>query len=124
MSTPVYVTFRHMSARADLEEYARDQAGRLDRFCGRIVDCRVLLEPNDAGMLRVVVEVSVPNEQLVALYESEPEGTAMPDGQRPPIAEYRWLHAMHEAFESAGRILQTYAGRRLARVRQRAAVRQ
>jgi hypothetical protein len=122
MFAPVYVTFRHMSPRADLEEYAREQAGRLDRFYGRIVDCRVLLEPNDAGVLRVVVEMTVPGERLVASYESEPEGTPPPDGGRPPIAEYRWLHAMHGAFESAGGILRTYAGRRLTRGRRGLAV--
>jgi hypothetical protein len=131
MSTPVYVTFRHMTPRAELEEYAREQASRLDRFYARIVDCRVLLEPNDAGMLRVVVEVSVPGERLVASYESDPDRAGRhaqplagtPDSDRPPVADHRWLHALHEAFDSAGRILQAYAGRRLTRVRHGAAAR-
>jgi hypothetical protein len=117
MSAPVHVTFRHMSPRTDLEEYAREQAGRLDRFYARIVDCRVLLEPSDADMLRVVVEVTVPGERLVASYESEPEGTPAPGDGRRAIADHRWFHAMHEAFASAGRVLQTYAGRRLTRGR-------
>ena len=118
MSTPVYVTFRHMSPRAELEEYARDQAGRLDRFCSRIVDCRVQLEPTDAGVLRVMVELTVPGERLVASYESDPEETLNPESGRAAIGDYRWLHALHEAFDSAGRILHTYAGRRLTRARQ------
>ena len=123
MSTPVYVTFRHMTPRPELEAYAREQAGRLDRFCARIVDCRVLLEPTDAGVLRAAVEVTVPGERLVASYESEPERVTVPDGSRPIVPEARWLHALHEAFDSAARMLQTYAGRRLTRVRQYVAVR-
>jgi sigma 54 modulation/S30EA-like ribosomal protein len=117
MSTPVYVTFRHMAPRAELEEYAREQASCLDRFYARIVDCRVLLEPNDADVLRVVVEVTVPGERLVASYESGPGRGAPSDAERPPIPDHRWLHALHEAFDAAGGILQTYAGRRLARAR-------
>ena len=114
MATPVHVTFRHMQPRPELEAYARDQAARLERFYRRIVDCRVQLEPND-GALRVVVELTVPGERLVAAYESEPAGAAVPEAGRPPAPEHRWLHALHEAFEAAGRVLQTYAGRRLTR---------
>jgi hypothetical protein len=117
MATPVFVTFRHMQPRPELEEYARAQVGRLERFYGRIVDCRVQLEPND-GALRVVVEISVPGERLVATYESEPETSVPPDAERPAAPEHRWLHAIHEAFEAAGHVLQTYASRRLTRSRQ------
>jgi hypothetical protein len=124
MSTPVYVTFRHMSARPELEEYAREQAARLDRFYARIVDCRVLLEPTEAGVLRAAVEVTVPGERLVASFESEPERVSVPDPSRPPVPpQARWLHALHGAFDSAGRLLETYAGRRLARARQSALAR-
>jgi hypothetical protein len=122
MSVPVYVTFRHMSPRAELEEYARDQVARLERFSGRIVDCRVLLEPNDAGVLRVVVEVTVPGERLVASHETGPEEAAAATGAAPPpVAEHRWLHALHEAFDAAGRILQDHVGRRRTRARRGAA---
>ena len=123
MSTPVYVTFRHMTARPELEEYAREQAGRLDRFYARIVDCRVLLEPTDAGVLRAAVEVTVPGERLVASFESEPERVGIADSERQTVPQARWLHALHEAFASAGRMLETYAGRRLARARQGALAR-
>ena len=117
MSAPVFVTFRHMRPRAELEEYAREQASHLDRSYARIVDCRVLLESNGVDVLRVVVEVTVPGERLVASYESDPERAVAPESDRP-VADHRWLHALHEAFDSAGRMLQTYAGRRLTRVRQ------
>lgn len=117
MSAPVYVTFRHMTPRALLAEYAREQAARLERFCGRIVDCRVLLEPTDDGVLRTSVEVTVPGERLVASFESEPERVSATDAERPAGPQARWLHALHEAFGSAGRMLQTYAGRRQAKAR-------
>jgi hypothetical protein len=123
MSAPVYVTFRHMHPRAELEEYVRDQAGRLDRLYARIVDCRVCLEPSDAGLLRAVVEVTVPGERLVASYESDPERDTAPEPGRPPLGDIRWLHVVHEAFAAAARMLETYRGRRLSRVRPRAALR-
>jgi hypothetical protein len=112
MPAPVYVTFRHMSPRAGLEAYAREQAARLERFYDRIVDCRVLLEPSDAGVLRVIVEVSVPGERLVASQESAPEGQAAAAGRRPPAPERQWQRTLHEAFATAGRLLRDHAGRR------------
>jgi hypothetical protein len=118
MSVPVYVAFRHMAARVELEEYARAQVARLERFYGRIVDCRVLLEPNDAGVLRVVVELTVPGERLVASHESDPDGASIDAGEPRPVPEYRWLHALHGAFEAAGRILQDHVGGRRTRSRQ------
>ena len=123
MSAPVSITFRHMTPRAELEEYAREQAGRLDRFCARIIDCRVLFEPTDAGVLRTSVEVTVPGERLVASFESESERASVPDAERQAVPQAPWLHALHEAFDSAGRMLRTYAGRRRARVRQGVATR-
>lgn len=117
MSAPVFVTFRHMAPRPELEEYAREQAARLERFYGRIVDCRLLIEPVDTGVLRVSIEIAVPGERLVVSHESEPDRVA-PPGADPPAA-YRWLHALHEAFEAAGRNLQEYTGRRRTKARQR-----
>ena len=122
MSAPVYITFRHMTPRAELEEYAREQAGQLDRFCPRIIDCRVLLEPTDAGVLRAAVEVAVPGERLVASFESEPERVTVPDADRPVVPQARWLHALHEVFDSTRRMLETYAGRRASRRRRRGAL--
>jgi hypothetical protein len=121
MAAPVYLTFRHMAPRAGLEEYARDQAARLERFYGRIVDCRVLLEPKDAGVLRAVIELTVPGERLVASHQANADGIAEPEAGRPAVPEHQWLHVLHEAFEAAGRILQEHAGRRRARRRPRLA---
>jgi hypothetical protein len=117
MSAPVFVTFRHMSPRAELEEYAREQATRLDRFFARIVDCRVVLEPNDAGVLRAVVEVTVPGQRIVSSFEADPGRPAPAESDRPAPADAQWLRVLHEAFDAAGRMLKTYAGRRLTRTR-------
>jgi hypothetical protein len=119
MSVPIAVTFRHMSPRAELEEYARAQTERLARFSGRIVEAHVLLEPSAAGVLRVVIELTVPGQRLVVSHECAEDAIA-PDAsaaEDPPVPEYRWLHALHEAFEAAGRVLQDYAGRRRAKAR-------
>ena len=119
MAAPVYVTFRHMTPRAGLEEYAREQAARLERFYARLVDCRVLLEPKDTGVLRAVVELTVPGERLVASHQSNPDAVAVTEAGPPPVPEHQWLHVLHEAFATAGGILQEYAGRRFARARRR-----
>ena len=118
MSAPIAVTFRHMAPRPELEEYARAQTERLARFYGRIVDAHVLLEPSAAGILRVVIELAVPGQRLVVSHESAEDAIA-PDAaaEDRPVPEYRWLHALHEAFEAAGRVLQDYAGRRRAKAR-------
>jgi hypothetical protein len=114
MSPPVFVTFRHMAARAALEEYAREQAAHLARLHDGLVDCRVVLEPSEVGVLRVLVELTLPGERLVAAHESEPDGDTDPDAEVRRIPEYRWLHALHEAFVTAERLLHEYAGRRHA----------
>jgi hypothetical protein len=113
MATPVFVTFRHTTPRAELEEYARERVGRLERLYGRVVDCRVLLEPSDVGVLRAVVELTVPGERLVASFEAN-DWDARPQPPSAPAPEYRWLHVMHEAFATAERVLQGYVGRRQA----------
>ena len=114
MSAPVYVAFRHMARRPELEAYARDQAARLERFYGRIVACRVVVEPVDPGVLRASLEIAVPGERLVVSHTSEAPrlaATALPAG-------FRWLHALHQAFEAADRCLQEYAGRRRTNARE------
>jgi hypothetical protein len=118
MSASIVVTFRHMTPRTELEDYARGQVERLARFSGRIVDAHVLLEPSATGILRVVIELTVPGQRLVVSHECVEDAIAPhapPDDA--PVAEYRWLHALHEAFEAAGRVLQDYAGRRRAKAR-------
>jgi hypothetical protein len=114
MSPPVFVTFRHMAPRAELEEYVREQVARLARLYEGIVECRVVLEPSDVGVLRVMVELVLPDERLTAAHESEPESLTDLDAPVRPVPEYRWLHALHGAFTPAGRLLQDHAGRRMA----------
>jgi hypothetical protein len=116
MSAPVYVAFRHMARRPELEAYAREQAARLERFYGRIVACRVVVEPVDPGVLRASLEVTVPGERLVVSHTSEPP--RMTTTATAPPAGVRWLHALHEAFRAADRSLQAYAARLRTNARQ------
>jgi hypothetical protein len=105
-----------MEPRADLEDYAREQVERLDRLYDGIVDCRVLLEASDSAR-RVVIELGVPGERLVSSHQSDAGTVVAPDADRPAIPESRWLHALHEGFEAARRILQDHVGRRRTRTR-------
>ena len=110
MSTPVYVSFRHMTPRPALEQYAREQVERLERLSDAIVDCRVLLEPRD-NALRTVIELTVPGDRLVTAHHSEP-GEATPDADRPADPEAQWRHVLHEGFAAARRRLGDYVARR------------
>ena len=114
MSPRVHVTFRHMAPRPGIDEYARGQAEYLSRMCGDVVDCRVLLEPA-AGTLRVVIELTVPGERIVASHLSD--AAVAPDVARPASPDLQWQHALRESFDAARRILQDYVGRRRARTR-------
>ena len=114
MPTPVFITFRHMHPRPELEGYAREQVERLHRLCDRIVDCRVILEPSDT-VLRVVIELTVPGQRLVSSHQFDPGGVSVPHAERPETPESQWMCALRECFESARRILQDYVGSRRTR---------
>lgn len=122
MSTPVYVTFRHMTPRPALEQYAREQVERLERLHDGLVDCRVLLEPRD-NALRAVIELTVPGDRLVSAHQSDPDSVASV-ADRPADPEAQWRHVLHEGFEAARRILHDHVDRQRTRTRRTPSVTQ
>jgi ribosome-associated translation inhibitor RaiA len=68
---PVQITFRNMDPVLAVEELIRERADHLHRFHGRILSCRVVVEPpprrhRGTTPYRVKVDLSLPGEELVA----------------------------------------------------------
>lgn len=72
MQLPVEISYRGVEKSAQLEEFIRNKAARLDRFCDHISRCDVVVEqPNHAQQsgnpFRVRIDVTVPpGHELVA----------------------------------------------------------
>ena len=72
MQLPVEISYRGVEKSAQLEEFIRNKAARLDRFCDHINRCDVVVEqPNHAQQsgnpFRVRIDVTVPpGHELVA----------------------------------------------------------
>ena len=74
MQLPLQVSFRRMERSPSIEAAIREKAARLDRFAGRIMCCRVVVEP--AGKHRVYgnqyevrIDLTLPNGEVVATRE-------------------------------------------------------
>jgi ribosomal subunit interface protein len=70
MKLPVEITFRNMSASAALEENVREKVAKLEQFCDRIINCRVVVEGAHrhhykGHLFHVRIELSVPGQELV-----------------------------------------------------------
>lgn len=77
MDTPLRITFKDMDSSEFLERLIRERAGRLERFHGHIIDCRVVVEvPHrspDSGKtpIGIAVEVHVPGKRTIVAREEE-----------------------------------------------------
>ena len=65
MQLPVQVTFRYMEPSVAIEAKVRERADELDRFYGRIMGCRVVVEAphrrhHQGKLYHVRVDLTVP----------------------------------------------------------------
>jgi cold shock CspA family protein len=120
MLLPVQVTFRNIKDHAELEDYVRKEAAKLERFYDRISSCRVMVERSqrtESGKLyHVRIDLGVPNGELVVKHTPTLHGTLQDMKQQKSRreAESVLVHksprrAIHEAFQEMGRRLQDYA---------------
>ncbi len=105
MELPLQVTFRDMDPSAALENEIRERAGRLERFFDRITSCRVMVEPSHkrhhkGNLYHIRIELGVPGKELVVSR----------DPQDDHSHEDAYV-AVKDAFETAKRRLEDYAGR-------------
>lgn len=73
---PVTIAYRHMEASPAVEADIRKHAAALARFHDRITNCNVVVEApqqhhRKGGLYRVVVEVRVPKDEMVAASEAK-----------------------------------------------------
>lgn len=105
MQIPVQVTFRGMPVSDAFEQACWDEASRLERHFDRIMSCRVVValassRSRQSG-LDVRIDLKIPGREIVVSREPSPDRT----DEDPRVA-------LHEAFESARRQLESFATRR------------
>ncbi|HLE21410.1 MAG TPA: HPF/RaiA family ribosome-associated protein [Vicinamibacteria bacterium] len=113
MELPLEITFRGLDRSDAIEASIRRRAAQLDRFFGRIMGCRVVVESphqhhRKGRIYHVRVDLTVPGEELVVRR----------DPSQHAAHEDVYL-AIHDAFREARRQVQDYARRQRGQVKGR-----
>jgi cold shock CspA family protein/ribosome-associated translation inhibitor RaiA len=111
MQIPMQITFRGFPPSEAVEHDVRMHAGRLDRFCDRIVGCRVMIEAphrhqHQGKLFHVRIDLTVPGGEIVV--------------NREPAAHHAHedVHvAIRDAFDAARRQLEDTARRQRGAVK-------
>ncbi|MEX2306270.1 MAG: HPF/RaiA family ribosome-associated protein [Pirellulales bacterium] len=102
MRLPLQISFRHMQRLPALEATIREKAAKLDRFAGRIMSCRVVVDPAGkhdvyGNPYEVRIDIKLPTGEVVATRE--------PSERK----EYKDIAvSIRDAFDSAARQLEDY----------------
>jgi cold shock CspA family protein/ribosome-associated translation inhibitor RaiA len=102
MQSPVQITFRNLASVPAVEALIRERADALERYCGRIIGCRVVVEestrrPHQGKLYHLRVDLAVPGREIVVTREPS-EHHAHED----------ILVAVRDAFDAARRQLEDY----------------
>lgn len=119
---PLQITFHHARATVDAEQRIRAEVGKLSRFYGPIMGCRVVIEGSsgrqEGNPYLVRVGLTVPGGELVVRNEPSMVGSArriekpeIRKGMESRSSQKGLRVAIHDAFKSAGRRLEDYARR-------------
>lgn len=106
MQIPIQVTFRSFGPSKAIAALVREEADKLERFHGRIISCRVVIEAphrhkQTGRIFHVNISLKVPGREIVV--SREPEVSAEHEDMRV---------AIHDAFNVAGRQLEDYMRKR------------
>jgi ribosomal subunit interface protein len=106
MKLPLQITYRNVDQSEAIEEAIRQRAAKLERFFGRIIGCRVVVEAphqrqHKGNHYRVLVDVSIPGYELVAGRDPADHG-----------AHEDLYTAIRDAFNAVQRELQEVVDRR------------
>jgi cold shock CspA family protein len=111
MRLPLQITFRNMPHSSAIELAISERAGKLDRFSGLIMGCRVVVESRhrhhrQGKLQHVRIELTVPGEEIVVSRE-------------PSLhhANEDIYVAVRDAFDAARRQLEDYARRHRRKVK-------
>lgn len=117
------ITFRGIDPSAALDADIRKRIAKLEALCPRMVGCRVLVEFADrhresGNRFHVRIELAVPGEDIVVTHDANHHASARdleaekltkmgePEPERKDV-----YTAVHDAFGTARRLLQTYVER-------------
>lgn len=120
MSWPLQITYRRLKPTADIEEWIRDEAEKLDTFYNRILACRVAVEVphrhrRKGDTYHVRIDIKVPGGEVVV--NREPSRTteirhlgesAASKQLEVDTPQKNLRAAIKLAFRTAGRRLQDY----------------
>ncbi len=111
MQTPLQITFRNLRRSHAVEANVRGCAENLEKYCDRIMGCRVMVETTHkhhehGNHYHVRVDVTVPDRELVASRE--------PDEHHSYTDVYV---AIRDAFDTMRRQLEDYARRQRRQVK-------
>jgi ribosome-associated translation inhibitor RaiA len=124
MKLPLQITFRNISASAELEALVNARATNLATFFDRITNCRVMVElPHHhharGNQVHVRIDLMIPGETIVVAHDPSLHG-ALQDVQETRHTKetatdsvHRYARvAIHAAFDAARRQLQDAVRRR------------
>ena len=129
MKIPLQIRYRGLEPSVMVEEWIREEAEKLETFCGTIVRCRVVLEVPHAhhqkgNLYHVRVALTLPGGEIVVKREpnlaqrARQSGTRKLEKQLEVEVPHRNLRqAIDDAFQTAGRRLQDFARRRRGSVK-------
>jgi len=103
MKLPLQISFRNMDPSPAIEAAIRERAERLDRFFGRVMACRVVVQAphqhkRKGKLYGVRIDLTVPGEEI-AVTHTRPQDQAHEDV----------YVAIRDAFNAAGRLLEDHA---------------
>ena len=122
MQLPVQISSRNLNLSPAAEQNIRDKAAKLEQFYDRIMGCRIMVEAphrhhNKGVQYRVRIDLTVPEEELVARAEDEDLYVAIRDAfdaMRKQLTAFverrRGEVKRHEASER-GRIVRIFPDR-------------
>jgi ribosomal subunit interface protein len=111
MKTPLQIAFRNLERSESVEAKIRERAEKLEKYCDRIMGCRVVVEARHkrhqhGNHYHVRVDVTVPEAELVA--------SRAPDEHHAYTDVYV---AVRDAFDAMRRQLEDYVRRQDRRVK-------
>lgn len=134
MTLALQVTFRNMKHSAEVEDWIRQEAEKLETFYHRIIACRVAIEVphrhhKKGKPLHIRIDLSLPGKEIVIKREPVVIHRAPVNGEAAVSshAQARPAHAdlqlvIHDAFKAAGRRIQDFASRQRGQVKKHQAV--
>ena len=129
MTLPLQVTFRNMQHSAEVEDWIRAEAEKLETFYHRIIGCRVELEVphrhhKKGKPLHIRIDLTLPGKEIVikrepvVIHRTPMNGEAAASSHaqaKSPHADLQLV--IRDAFKAAGRRVQDFASRQRGEVK-------